>query len=315
MKDYIKTLKIGLISILILTLVGFPEILFALDWTQSQTRKESRKQRKLDSQNTTTKQITDENKISNLEWSKLWETKIITDEFRKIRQEILRKKDAGEITTEQARILLTQERNKLEDKIIKTSTTFELWDVNIQDNNQIIKPLEQNTPRINNLSYNPDFQKRKTEAFKKRKWENSLLKNKKEDERKEQMIILRKWFEKYKTEILIKVKNWELSHKEAREILTKYREEKIINQRLTFKQERDAEKKQQLIRINTIITEKLTDKLSKYDSYTVNQQIEIYNKILSNINLKLESDNINWKNIVLLNLIKVIVTDKKNTLS
>lgn len=291
MKKFIKILKIGLMSLLIINSSGYIEILYALDWTDHLRRQEIRKQRILNSGSTIIRKFSDKNKAIikdsiRLDWTEPFIPKIITADFIEVRDDIIQKKESWEITIEESRKLITQERNNLEDKVI-----------------------------INDRTNDLDFQNRKKYALKKRKWENVIARNKRIENRKNQIKSLRIWFEEYKVWILEKVQSWDYTRKNAKILLLEYREKNIKNQKDQFKKERKMEKSQQLSRVNNLISQQLSTQLDKYDSYSVFQKIEVYNNILTKIDLKLKSTNLIEKDILLLNLIKSIIAKKKNNVN
>jgi 16S rRNA G527 N7-methylase RsmG len=67
--------------------------------------------------------------------------------------------------------------------------------------------------------------------------------------------------------------------------------------------------------VNNIVSDKIKEHFSKYDNLTSNQQLEKYNNILEKINTVLNSNNMTDKQKILLNIIKDVITIKKNSLS
>lgn len=259
-------------------------MLYAIE-LDTETIEETRKQRRIERQSSIEENETKINKMRTL-----WD-KVVTEEFKEKRQEILKQQESWEITQEQARIILTEERRKLENKTTEINSTI----VNIQNNRVFLRD-------------DSNFQMRKNNAGKKIRLEN-------QEKRKVEMEEIKDEFEKYRSQILNEIKDWTLSIKDAKTQLYNFRNTTIVNQREKYKTEREKEKLEHKTRINYLIIKQLSEKFSKYDTLSNQEKLEKYNNILLNINNKLNDSNLSEKQKLLLWLLEKIVSNKKKELS
>jgi thioredoxin-like negative regulator of GroEL len=96
--------------------------------------------------------------------------------------------------------------------------------------------------------------------------------------------------------------------------LDTYRQNTIVKQRDKYKQERELEKKQHKQRVDSMIESKVKEKFSKYDTLSKQEQLNKYEKILEKISQLDNNTDINNKQKTVLNMIKVVIEAKKNSL-
>jgi len=311
MNTYIKILKINIITSLLL-IISMWEILYAAD-TQGLSRKEIREQR-----------LEKQNNINNSTTINSQTDKVITPEFREKRQEIKEQQESWWLTDVEARRILRQERLELEDKDnLNTNNNSATGSIiineensinsgNINSNEKITKVADKKRVLLRDSS---TFQNKKDNAVKQLKEENKQTRLNNQETRQKEMQLLKEKFEVYKLSIIEKVKDWTLTKQEARIDLDSYRENTINIQRDIYKSERETKKQENIIRVNNIVSDKIKEHFSKYDNLTSNQQLEKYNNILEKINTVLNSNNMTDKQKILLNIIKDVITIKKNSLS
>ena len=160
-----------------------------------------------------------------------------------------------------------------------------------------------------------NFEEARKIAKEKRIWEREALKKEKIETRKNQIQTLRNNFESKKKEILQKVDSWEISIKDAREIILQEREKSIDSTKAKMKQEQKIEKQKQIERVESIVHEQINNKLSQLDILSNEKQRKIYEKIIIVLDSKLKSSDISESNQILLWVIRNVIIVKKNSLN
>jgi len=241
------------------------------------------------------------------------------EEVRKTRE--VQRTEERKIQREEARKSRVVEQERFqEEKVEKETPREEKQIIDRKSDTQSItntpKNIKNHDTKNNTIqTQRKNYTQLRKIAKEKRVSEREAFKKERMETRKNQIQTLRNNFESKKKEILDKVDSWEITRKEATELVLKEREKSISSTRNKIKEEQRIEKQEQRGRVETIIHEQINNKLSELEVLSNEKQREIYDKIISILDSKLSSSSISENNQVLLWIIREVIIEKKNSLN
>lgn len=117
----------------------------------------------------------------------------------------------------------------------------------------------------------------------------------------------KKLFENKKQEIIHKVESWKMNSNEGKNIITKEREKIISDTKNKIIEDKNNE-------IKTIIKQKLSPKLTTIDNQSDENKEIIYSKLIEKLNKKLDDNNINKNQKIIIDIMINVFENKKNNL-
>lgn len=177
--------------------------------------------------------------------------------------------------------------------------------------------LQEYKKQLRETRWQHDSQReKKDKSLKQTNWdrkslnENKINKKKKILERKNDFNEIKAQLDNYKKEIHTQVMQWKISRQEAREKLKSYKDTIVWENKEKYKKQREQLKQENIKRIRDTIDLQF----QQINTLPWEQKNIIYDKILSNIDIKMKNKNLDKKQQMLLNTIQSYIQEQKNSL-